>query len=107
MAEDTITFERTAVTGKIPAFYGLPKKLPGSFKLKQTFATGTFIPKGTPIQLDFDLMEAGVVKLAKVLAGGTTTIPRVTKGSLLAVGDTVMKVGKTDLSVTVVSIVTT
>lgn len=104
MSNDAISFQKTQYTGRKPVIYGSPEVLPGSFKLKQAFANGTFIPIGTPIQLDFDLMEAGVVKVAKVVAGGTTTVPFVTKGHLLQVGDVVMKIGKTDLSVTVSSI---
>jgi len=104
MSADAIVFEKTKYTGKQPVFFGSPEVLPGTFKLKQAFANGTPIPKGTPIQLDFTLMEAGVVKVAKVVAGGTTTIPFVQKGHLLAVGDVVMKIGKTDLSVTVSAI---
>ena len=99
------TFERTKIPGSFPVFWrGEFKVLPGGFKLKQTFPEGTMIPKGTPIQLDFNNLEAGVVKVAKVLAGGTTTAPRVTKGTLLQVGDTVAKVGKTDLSRTISAI---
>lgn len=94
-----ISFDKIAVAGNFPPFWrGDVKVLPGDFKLKQTFAEGTLLKAGTPIQLDFDNMECGVVKVAKVLAGGTTTIPRVVKGSLLKVGDVVAKVGKLDLS---------
>lgn len=100
-----ISFDKTATAVSFPPFWrGDVKVLPGDFKLKQTFAEGTILKAGTPIQLDFDNMECGVVKVAKVLAGGTTTIPRVTKGTLLKVGDTVAKVGKLDLSRTVSAI---
>lgn len=103
-----ISFERTAYAGNMPPFWrGEFKVLPGDFKLKQTFAVGTVIPAGTPIQIDFANMECAVVKVAKVLAGGTTTIPRVTKGTLLKVGDNVMKLGKTDVSRAVSAIDTT
>lgn len=100
-----ITFSKTAVSGSFPVFWrGECKVLPGDFKLKQTFAEGDIIKKGTPIQLDFENMEAGVVKVAKVVSGGTTTKPRVVKGTLLKAGDVVMKLGKDDASPTVSSI---
>lgn len=72
--------------------------LPGDFKIKQTFPEGTLIPKGTPIELDFDKMECSVCKVAKRLAGGTTTIPQVKKGTLLQVGDDVALEGTNTLS---------
>ena len=100
-----ISFERTAYAGNMPPFWrGEFKVLPGDFKLKQAFAEGTILKAGTPIQIDFANMECAVVKVAKVLAGGTTTIPRVTKGTLLKVGDNVMKLGKTDVSRAISSI---
>nr|WP_319268329.1 hypothetical protein [uncultured Draconibacterium sp.] len=100
-----ISFERTAVAGGFPVFWrGEFKVLPGDFKIKQTFPEGTLIPKGTPIMLDFDNMECGVCKVAKRLATGTTTIPHVTKGTLLQVGDVVALVGATDLSRTITAI---
>ena len=89
----------------MPAFYQEKAAiLPGDFALKQTFPDGTLIPRGTPIQVDLTNKEAGVVKVAKVVAGGTTTIPRVTKGQLFVVGDTLMKIGKADLSLTILAI---
>ena len=103
-----IEFSKTAYPGTFPPFWrGEVKVLPGDFKVKQTFAEGTLLKHGTPIQLDFVNMECGVVKVAKVLAGGTTTIPRVTKGTLLKVGDVVMKLGKTDVSPSISAIDTT
>ena len=103
-----ISFDRTAYAGSMPPFWrGEFKVLPGDFKLKQAFADGTILKAGTPIQIDFENMECAVVKVAKVLAGGTTTIPRVTKGTLLKVGDNVMKLGKTDVSRAVSAIDTT
>ena len=103
-----ISFDRTAYAGSMPPFWrGEFKVLPGDFKLKQTFVDGTILKAGTPIQIDFENMECAVVKVAKVLAGGTTTIPRVTKGTLLKVGDNVMKLGKTDVSRAVSAIDTT
>ena len=57
--------------------------------------------RGLLCQVFFDTMEAAVVKVAKVLTGGTTSKARVAKGHLFAVGDVVFKVGKNDKSVTV------
>lgn len=97
-----VTFDKTKIPGGFPVFWrGEFKVLPGGFKLKQTFPEGTLLKKSTPLQLDFQNMEAGVVKVAEVLAGGTATKPRVVKGTLLQVGDTVMVLGKTDASTTV------
>lgn len=100
-----VTFDKTKIPGGFPVFWrGEFKVLPGGFKLKQTFPEGTLLRKSIPLQLDFENMEAGVVVVAKVLAGGTTTAPRVVKGSLLQVGTVVAKVGKVDLSRTVSAI---
>lgn len=100
-----VTFDREKIPGGFSPFWrGGFKVLPGGFKLKQTFPEGTLLRKSIPLQLDFDNLEAGVVKVAEVLAGGTATKPRVVKGSLLQVGDTVMVLGKTDASTTVKSL---
>jgi hypothetical protein len=40
-------------------------------------------------------LTAAIVKVAKVVAGGTTTAPRVVKGTMFQVGDIVMKEGET------------
>ena len=102
-----ISFDKTKISGSFPPFWrGDVKVLPGDFRIKQIFAEGTLLKAGTPIAVDFDNMECGVVKVAKVLAGGTTTIPRVSKGTLLKVGDIVAKVGKLDLSVSITDIST-
>lgn len=104
----SVVFNRVFIPGGMPVFWrGEAKVLPGDFKLKQTFAEGDLIRQGTPLQLDFANMEAAVVKVAKVLAGGSTTAPRVTKGTLLRAGDVVMKLGKGDISPVVVSVNTT
>ena len=91
-----IEFKKQAFSGKTPVIWrGECKILPGGFKPKQTFPVGTVLRRGLPIQVDFDDMSAGVVKIAKVLDGGTTTDARVSKGHLFAVGDKVQKLGTT------------
>lgn len=102
-----IEFKKQAFSGKTPVIWrGECKILPGGFKPKQTFPVGTVLRRGLPIQVDFDDMSAGVVKIAKVLDGGTTTDARVSKGHLFAVGDKVQKLGTTT-STTVSKIDTT
>lgn len=89
-----IEFKKQAFSGKTPVIWrGECKILPGGFKPKQTFPVGTVLRRGLPIQVDFDEMSAGVVKIAKVLDGGTTTEARVSKGHLFAIGDKVQKLG--------------
>lgn len=91
-----IEFKKTAFSGNTPVIWrGECKMLPGGFKPKQTFPVGTVLRRGIPIQVDFEEMSAGVVKIAKVLTGGTTSAPRVSKGHLFALGDKVQKVGDT------------
>lgn len=102
-----IEFKKQAFSGKTHVIWrGECKILPGGFKPKQTFPVGTVLRRGLPIQVDFDDMSAGVVKIAKVLDGGTTTDARVSKGHLFAVGDKVQKLGTTT-STTVSKIDTT
>ncbi|GHT02058.1 hypothetical protein AGMMS49525_04750 [Bacteroidia bacterium] len=85
-----IEFGKMKVPGGFPVFWrGEFKVLPGDFKLTQTFPVETLIKKGTPIKLDFDNMQATVSKAAKVVAGGTNTVPLIAKGHLLAVGESV------------------
>lgn len=94
-----IVFEKTKVKGGFPVFWrGEFAVLPGDFKLTGDYPEGTRIPQGTPIKLDFSKMECSICKSAHVLSGGTTTAPRVVKGSLLQVGDTV-KVGEASSTV--------
>ena len=82
-----IEFKKQAFSGKTPVIWrGECKILPGGFK-------PTVLRRGLPIQVDFEEMSAGVVKIAKVLDGGTTTDARVGKGHLFAVGDKVQKLG--------------
>lgn len=91
-----IEFKKQAYSGKTPVIWrGECKILPGGFKPKQTFPIGTVLRRGIPIQVDFDEMSAGVVKIAKVLEGGTTSAARIGKGHLFVVGDKVQKLGTT------------
>lgn len=101
----SITFGSTKFPGRFPVFWrGETKVLPGDFKLKQEFAEGFLIPKGTSLQLDLANKEASVVKVARVVSGGTTTAPRVVKGTMFQGGETIMKVGKDDLTLTISSV---
>jgi hypothetical protein len=94
-----IEFKKKAIPGKTPVIWrGECKILPGGFKPKQSFPVGTVLRRGIPIQVDFEDMSAGVVKIAKVLDGGTTTNARVGKGHLFVVGDKVQKLGTTTSS---------
>lgn len=89
-----IEFKRTTYKGHTPEIWrGECKMLPGGFKPKNTIATGTVLNRGILCQVFFDTMEAAVVKVAKVLSGGTTSKPRVAKGHLFAAGDVVAKNG--------------
>lgn len=91
-----IEFKKQAFSGKTPVIWrGECKILPGGFKPKQTFPIGTVLRRGIPIQVDFEEMSAGVVKIAKVLEGGTTSAARICKGHLFVVGDKVQKLGTT------------
>lgn len=100
-----IEFKKTAVKGHTPEIWrGECKMLPGGFKPKNTIANGTVLHCGVLVEVNFDEMSAAVIKLAKVLAGGTTSKVRVAKGHLFAVGDVVAKVGKTDKSVSISTI---
>ena len=88
----------------MPVFWrGEAKILPGGYKLLQTFPKGTVIPKGTPLHIVIGTLTAAVSKYAKVVSGGTTTKPRVPKGTLFQINDIVMKEGETT-GVTVSSI---
>lgn len=50
---------------------------------------GVDIPAGVLLDVDFENRKAYVVKCAKILDGGTTTIPHVNKNHLFKVNDTV------------------
>ncbi len=89
-----IEFQKTAYSGRFPEFWrGEAKVLPGGFKPDQTIANGTVVRRGTPLYVDFATRKAYICKSGVVLAGGTTTKPRVAKGNYFAVGDKVSKVG--------------
>lgn len=99
-----VKFEGKSYAGNMPVFWrGEAKILPGGYKLLQTFPKGTVIPKGTPLHIVIGTLTAAVSKFATVLSGGTTTKPRVPKGTLFQVNDIVMKEGGTT-GVTVSSI---
>lgn len=99
-----VKFEGKSYAGNMPVFWrGEAKILPGGYKLLQTFPKGTVIPKGTPLHIVIGSLTAAVSKYAKVVSGGTTTKPRVPKGTLFQINDIVMKEGETT-GVTVSSI---
>lgn len=101
-----IQFNKKAYDGVVEVFWREERKvLPNGFAIKQEFADGTVIPKGTFGQiLTGDSNKFAVCKVAEVVTGGTTTKIRVKKGSLFQVGDVVMKVGKLDKSPEISSI---
>lgn len=100
-----IEFNRNAVpAAKEPFWRKEVKMLPGGFSLKDPFPVGSVIRKSSPLCVDFSNMSAAVVKVGKVLTGGTTTAPRVAKGHNFVVGDLVMKIGVTGKAVNVSSI---
>lgn len=100
-----IDFKKTQLSGHTPEIWrGECKILPGGFKPVQNFPVGTVLHRGTPIYVDFEAMSAAVCKTAKVLAGGTTTAPRIAKGHYFVAGDVVMKLGVTDKSPIIKSI---
>lgn len=77
-----LVFGNTDYKGSFPVFWrGEAKVLPGDFKLTDDLPEGTVVKKGTPIKLDFANMQATLCKAIKVVAGGSTTAPRVEKGS--------------------------
>lgn len=77
------------------ALWREPKVMPGGFAMKQAFPVGEVILRGAFVAVDVNAMEAAIVKVGKVLAGGTTSAARVSKRNNLCPGDTVMKVGGT------------
>ena len=82
-----VKFEGKSYAGNMPVFWrGEAKILPGGYKLLQTFPKGTVIPKGTPLHIVIGTLTAAVSKYAKVVSGGTTTKPRVPKGTLFQRG---------------------
>ena len=89
-----IEFKKTAFSGRFPEIWrGECKMLPGGFKPLQSFSVGTVLRRATLLEVNFENMTAAVIKLADVLAGGTTKAVRVAKGHYFAVGDVVTKIG--------------
>lgn len=100
-----IEFKKTSYAGNLDAFWRTEvRMLPGGFNCSQSIPVGAVIPRGALVCADFDTMTATIVKVGRVVVGGTTTKPRVTKNNHFYAGDTVMKIGKKDAAVTVKSV---
>lgn len=100
-----IEFKKTSYAGNLDAFWRTEvRMLPGGFNCSQSIPVGDVIPRGALVYADFDTMTATIVKVGRVVNGGTTTKPRVTKNNHFYAGDTVMKIGKKDAAVTVKSV---
>ena len=100
-----IEFKKTAVSGRFPEIWrGECKMLPGGFKPLQNFAVGTVLRRAALLEVNFEKMTAAVIKLADVLAGGTTKAVRVAKGHYFAVGDVITKIGDGKSTPTISSI---
>lgn len=100
-----IEFRKTSYAGNLDAFWRTEvRMLPGGFNCSQSIPVGDVIPRGALVCADFDTMTATIVKVGRVVDGGTTTKPRVTKNNHFYAGDTVMKIGKKDAAVTVKSV---
>lgn len=100
-----IEFKKTSYAGNLDAFWRTEvRMLPGGFNCSQSIPVGDVIPRGALVCANFDTMTATIVKVGRVIDGGTTTKPRVTKNNHFYAGDTVMKIGKKDAAVTVKSV---
>ncbi len=100
-----IEFKKTSYAGNLDAFWRTEvRMLPGGFNCSQSIPVGDVISRGALVCADFDTMTATIVKVGRVVDGGTTTKPRVTKNNHFYAGDTVMKIGKKDAAVTVKSV---
>nr|DAJ06673.1 MAG TPA: Head fiber protein [Caudoviricetes sp.] len=100
-----IEFKKTSYAGNLDAFWRTEvRMLPGGFNCSQSIPVGDVIPRGALVCADFDTMTATIVKVGRVVDGGTTTKPRVTKNNHFYAGDTVMKISKKDTAVTVKSV---
>lgn len=89
-----IEFKQQSFSGRFPEIWrGECKMLPGGFKPKQEMPNGTVVRRAVPAYVDFDEMSAAICKTATVLAGGTTTKPRIPKGSYFSIGDSITKYG--------------
>lgn len=99
-----VNFGKTKYGGtKQPFWRGESKVLPGGFNLTQTLPKGTRIPRGTFVKVDFDKLEATIAKYVVVVGGGTTTEPRILKGSLVTVGEKLTLDGTTAVEITAVN----
>lgn len=99
-----ITFNSNKLDGKQRTIWrGEAKMLPGGFKLLQTFPAGTVLERGLPVYVDMSNLSGAIVKVSKVITGGTTSKPRVGKDHTFVAGDKVQKVGG-EAAVTVSSI---
>lgn len=97
-----IEFEKTVYPGSMDPFWRQEvRMLPGGFKPLHDVPVGEVVHRASFVHVNFDDMTAALVKVGKVLDGGTTSKPRVSKRNNFFVGDTIMKLGKTDLAVTV------
>ena len=100
-----IEFKKTSYAGNLDAVWRTEvRMLPGGFNCSQSIPVGDVIPRGALVCADFDTMTATIVKVGRVVNGGATTKPRVTKNNHFYAGDTVMKIGKKDAAVTVKSV---
>ena len=100
-----IKFEREAIPGNMDVFWRQEvRMLPGGFHPVQTIPVGEVVQRGAFIAVNFDAMSAAIVKVGKVLDGGTTSKPRVSKRNNFFAGDMVMKLGNNDAVATVKSV---
>lgn len=85
-----ISFVPTPYSGKFPVFWrGEAKVLPGGYLTNQSFTAGKIIPKGTLVAITPGTLEVDVIRVAKVLEGGTASAPRIKKGHAFDIGHTV------------------
>lgn len=100
-----IEFKKTSYAGNLDAFWRTEvRMLPSGFNCSQSIPVGDVIPRGALVCADFDTMTATIVKVGRVIDGGTTTKPRVTKNNHFYTGDTVMEIGEKGAAVTVKSV---
>lgn len=100
-----IKFKKTTYAGSLDAFWRSEvRMLPGGFHCSQSIPVGDVVPRGALVCADCDTMTVAIVKVGRVVDGGTTAKPRVTKNNHFYAGDTVMKIGKKDAAVTVKSV---
>lgn len=96
-----VNFKETKYVGsKQPFWRGESKVLPGGFNITNKLPIGTFIPRGTFVKVNFDKLEATIIKYVVLVGGGTASKPRIPKGSLLCKGDVVVKSGGEEVKIT-------